>query len=98
MRILHVAPSFYPAWAYGGIPRCAYELCRVLSELGESVTVWTTDACDAERRLREQETVVDGMFVRRFRNLHNGLEHCRIVGVADAGQGGENRFCTLHAQ
>ena len=30
LRILHVSPSFYPAWAYGGVPRCAYELCREL--------------------------------------------------------------------
>lgn len=77
MRILHVAPSFYPAWAYGGIPRCAYELCRSLVALGDSVTVWTTDACDAEQRLREPEASVDGVFVRRFRNLHNGLAYHR---------------------
>ena len=77
MRILHVAPSFYPAWAYGGIPRCAYELCRVLAAAGDEVTVWTTDACDAERRLDEPETTVEGIFVRRFRNLHNGLAYHR---------------------
>lgn len=77
MRILHVAPSFYPAWAYGGIPRCAYELCRVLVANGDSVTVWTTDACDAQHRLREPETTIDGIFVRRFRNLHNGLAYHR---------------------
>ena len=77
MRILHVAPSFYPAWAYGGIPRCAYELCRSLVGLGESVTVWTTDAYDAAQRMRDVETTVDGIFVRRFRNLHNGLAYHR---------------------
>jgi glycosyltransferase involved in cell wall biosynthesis len=77
VRILHVAPSFYPAWAYGGIPRCAYELCRVLVANGDSVTVWTTDACDAQHRLREPETTIDGIFVRRFRNLHNGLAYNR---------------------
>jgi len=77
VRILHVAPSFYPAWAYGGIPRCAYELCRVLARMGEEVTVWTTDACDASRRLAEPEAAVDGIFVRRFRNLHNGLAYHR---------------------
>lgn len=77
VRILHVAPSFYPAWAYGGIPRCAYELCRVLAATGESVTVWTTDACDEQQRLSEQETSVDGIYIRRFRNLHNGLAYHR---------------------
>lgn len=77
VRILHVTPSFYPAWAYGGIPRCAYELGRELVRLGDEVTVWTTDALDASQRLREPEAVVDGMFVRRFRNLHNGLAYHR---------------------
>jgi glycosyltransferase involved in cell wall biosynthesis len=77
VRVLHVTPSFHPAWAYGGIPRCAYELCRALVEQGESVTVWTTDACDASHRLSEPETTVDGIFVRRFRNLANGLAYHR---------------------
>jgi glycosyltransferase involved in cell wall biosynthesis len=77
LRILHVTPSFHPAWAYGGIPRCAYELCRELVRLGEEVTVWTTDACDATHRLHEPEALVDGIFVRRFRNLHNGLAYHR---------------------
>jgi hypothetical protein len=39
--------------------------------------VWTTDACDARHRLREPETTVDGIFIRRFRNLHNGLAYHR---------------------
>lgn len=77
MRILHVSPSFYPAWAYGGIPRCAYELCRSLVAAGDEVTVWTTDAYDASRRCGPPEEAVDGIFVRRFRNLHNGLAYHR---------------------
>ncbi len=77
MRILHITPSFYPAWAYGGIPRCAYELCRSLVRLGEQVTVWTTDAFDAQSRIAERETEVDGIFVRRFWNLSNGLAYHR---------------------
>lgn len=77
MRILHVTPSFYPAWAYGGIPRCAYEVCRGLAAGGDDVTVWTTDAFDAARRGGPAEEAVDGMFVRRFRNLHNGLAYHR---------------------
>lgn len=77
MRILHVSPSFYPAWAYGGIPRCAYEVCRSLVAAGDEVTVWTTDAFDAVRRCAPTEETVDGIFVRRFRNLHNGLAYHR---------------------
>ncbi len=77
MRILHVTPSFYPAWAYGGIPRCAYEVCRSLAARGDEVTVWTTDAFDAGRRCGPAEETVDGIFIRRFRNLHNGLAYHR---------------------
>jgi glycosyltransferase involved in cell wall biosynthesis len=100
MRILHVTPSFYPAWAYGGIPRCAYELCRSLVRLGEEVTVWTTDAFDAEGRLREQEIVVDGVNVRRFRNLSNSLAYHRQLylppGIALAPWGDLNGFDLVH--
>ena len=77
MRILHVTPAFYPAWAYGGIPRCAYEVCRSLVAGGDEVTVWTTDAFDATRRCATAEERVDGIFVRRFRNLNNGLAYHR---------------------
>ncbi len=75
MRILHVTPSFHPAWAYGGMPRCAYEICRGLVEMGDEVTVWTTDVLDATRRCRPLEAEVDGIRVRRFRNLHNGVAY-----------------------
>jgi len=77
LRILHVAPSFYPAWAYGGIPRCVYELARAQAGQGDAVSVWTTDAFDAERRCAMPEEVVDGIAVRRFRNLRNDLAYHR---------------------
>jgi glycosyltransferase involved in cell wall biosynthesis len=100
MRILHVTPSFYPAWAYGGIPRCAYELCRSLVRLGEDVTVWTTDAFDAEGRLREQEIVIDGITVRRFRNLSNSLAYHRQLylppGLVVAPWGDLTGFDLVH--
>lgn len=75
LRVLHVSPSFYPAWAYGGVPRCAYELCRELVPLGHEVTVWTSDVFDRDSRLGGVETMVDEMKVRRFRNLSNRLAH-----------------------
>lgn len=100
MRILHVTPSFYPAWAYGGIPRCAYELCRSLSTQGEQVTVWTTDVFDGKRRLPEQETTVDGIFIRRFRNLSNRLAYDRQLylplGVWGAAQRDLDEFDLVH--
>jgi glycosyltransferase involved in cell wall biosynthesis len=75
LQILHVSPSFYPAWEYGGIPRCAYELCRALARAGESVTVWTTDALDATRRVSQREATVDGMQVSYFPNVSNSLAY-----------------------
>lgn len=75
LRILHVSPSFYPAWAYGGVPRCAYELCRELVQLGHEVTAWTTDVFDRDSRLGSERAVVDGIRVRRFRNVSNRLAH-----------------------
>jgi glycosyltransferase involved in cell wall biosynthesis len=99
LRVLHVTPSFYPAWAYGGIPRCAYELCRSLVRQGEQVTVWTTDAFDAEQRLQEQEIVVDGITVRRFRNLNNRLAYHRQLylppGLLWAVSNGAMRYFDL---
>ncbi len=85
MRILHVTPSFHPAWAYGGIPRCAYELCRALVRLGESLTVWTTDAFDARRRLREPEAVVDGIVVRRLTIQEEGGSRATAAKVKPLG-------------
>jgi glycosyltransferase involved in cell wall biosynthesis len=77
VRILHVTPSFYPAWAYGGVTRCTYELCRALAQRGEAVTVWTTDVLDASARIKERDATVDGIQVRHFRNLSNHLAYHR---------------------
>jgi glycosyltransferase involved in cell wall biosynthesis len=77
LRTLHIVPSFYPAWAYGGTPRCAYELCRALIGRGVEVHVWTTDAYDRGGRLAERASVIDGVRVQRFRNLSNSLAYHR---------------------
>jgi len=44
MKILHVVPSFHPAYSYGGPIRSTFELCRNTVELGGDVRVLTTDA------------------------------------------------------
>jgi len=75
VRILHVSPSFYPAWAYGGVPRCAFELCRALVRAGESVSVWTTDALDQVGRVARTDAVVDGIQIRYFPNVSNRLAY-----------------------
>ena len=77
VRILHVTPSFYPAWAYGGVTRVAYELCRALVQRGEAVSVWTTDVLDARARTSDTEAMVDGIHIRYFRNVSNRLAYHR---------------------
>jgi glycosyltransferase involved in cell wall biosynthesis len=51
LRVLHVTPYGGDAWAYGGIPRLSDAMACGLAARGHHVTVCTTDACDADRRL-----------------------------------------------
>ncbi|MBI3766236.1 MAG: glycosyltransferase [Ignavibacteriales bacterium] len=44
MKILHIAPSFYPAQVYGGPIESTYQLCRYSETNGCDVRVLTTDA------------------------------------------------------
>lgn len=44
MKVLHVVPSFYPAFNYGGPITSVYELCAGLVRQGCDVRVLTTDA------------------------------------------------------
>jgi glycosyltransferase involved in cell wall biosynthesis len=73
LRILQVAPYFYPAWAYGGIPRVVYELSRELVRSGHDVTVCTTDVLDSRTRYPASpgENLVDGVRAYYFKNLSN---------------------------
>ena len=51
MKVLHVVPSFHPAYSYGGPIRSTFELCRNAVELGDDVRVLTTDADGLDRVL-----------------------------------------------
>ena len=76
MRILHITNTFYPAWAYGGIARVAYELCKKLIDRGHDVTVFTTDAYDKSSRIKRgsnKPVIIAGIKVYRFRNISNWL-------------------------
>lgn len=75
LKILEVTPYFYPAWAYGGIPRVAYELSKEMARRGHEVTVCTTDALDSTSRHKEGSSVIDGINVHYFRNLSNSLAY-----------------------
>ena len=43
MKILHVIPSFAPAWRYGGPIVAAFGMTKALARLGHDVTVFTTN-------------------------------------------------------
>jgi len=56
MKVLHVVPSFHPAYSYGGPIRSTFELCRNVVELGCEVRVLTTDADGLDRVLNVDKT------------------------------------------
>jgi len=44
MKILHITPSYEPAWHLGGVVTAVSQLCRGLAKIGADVTVYTTDS------------------------------------------------------
>ena len=86
LRVLHVTPYGADAWAYGGIPRLSHSIVRGLAARGHRVTVCTTDACDATRRLARPagspvrtpwppQRFDDNIELRIFPNLSNRLAY-----------------------
>ncbi|MBI1870485.1 MAG: glycosyltransferase [Chlamydiae bacterium] len=54
MRILHVVPSFYPAFYHGGPIYSLYHLCNALVKSGIELKVLTTDMCGRDHlQIRE---------------------------------------------
>lgn len=43
MRLLHVVPTYVPAWRHGGPVAAVHGLCKALARRGHEVTVYTTD-------------------------------------------------------
>lgn len=69
MKILHITPSYTPAWHLGGVVRAISQLCRGLASLGLEVTVFTTDS-GQDRRLSvpvNRPVEVDGVNVYYFK-------------------------------
>lgn len=66
MNVLHVVPSYLPAYRYGGPIVSVHNLCRSQVELGQSVTVCTT-SMDGPEDLdvnTDAPVIVDGVNVR----------------------------------
>ncbi|HEY6329606.1 MAG TPA: glycosyltransferase [Blastocatellia bacterium] len=75
MKILHITPSFYPAFVYGGPIVSVYNLCRNLIGTGCEVRVLTTDANGAGSVLdvdTDRELETDGGL--RVRYCHRLLD------------------------
>ena len=68
MRILHVVPTYIPAYRYGGPIYSVHNLCRNLVERKHEVDVYTTNVDgDQNRNVVEGEVVdLDGVKVRYF--------------------------------
>jgi glycosyltransferase involved in cell wall biosynthesis len=69
MRVLHVTPSFAPAWRYGGPIRVVLQLCQALRRAGVEVEVATTN-CDGPEDLDvplDRSTEFERVPVRYFR-------------------------------
>ncbi len=75
MKVLHVTPYFYEAWAYGGIPRLSYHLAAAQAALGHEVHAVTTDARDAGTRREGGDYQVSGISVRVHPNWSNFLAY-----------------------
>ncbi|HSS47966.1 MAG TPA: glycosyl transferase, partial [Thermoanaerobaculia bacterium] len=43
MNVLHVVPTYVPAWRHGGPILAVHGLCKALAARGHTVTVFTTD-------------------------------------------------------
>jgi len=78
VRILHVIPYFYPAWAYGGTCRAAWEVARATARRGHEVVVCTTDAFDSRRRASPPSELAEGIEILRSANLSNWLAWNRL--------------------
>lgn len=66
MKILHVVPTYVPAWKHGGPIRSVHGLCKALAARGHQVTVFTTDV-DTEGAVPSGRAVMlDGVEVWYF--------------------------------
>ena len=76
MKILHVVPTYVPAWRYGGPIRSVHSLCRAFVAWGHDVHVYTTsvDGPDDLPVLTGRPVDVDGVkvwyFPVEFRRLY----------------------------
>jgi len=97
MRILHVVPSYIPAYRYGGPVKSIHEMARKLVELGVDVTVFTTNADGPEDLAVEtgKETLVEGVKVIYF-PVEKPRSYFRSTRLAQAVRDWVKEFDLVH--
>jgi len=68
-----VTPYFYPAEAFGGPVKVAFDVGRELVRRGHEVVVFTSDAKDLNNRIDAGSNEIEGIKVYYFRNLSMSL-------------------------
>jgi glycosyltransferase involved in cell wall biosynthesis len=68
VRLLHVVPTYLPAWRHGGPARSVHGLCKALTARGHQVTVFTTNVHGATTLEvpRSKPVLVEGVTVWYF--------------------------------
>ena len=84
LRILHVAPYFENAWAYGGIPRVVSAQAHALAAAGHQVTVATSDVRDAASRIGNTDGRPSSRFVPRVERTADGIEVRVFPNISNA--------------
>ncbi len=97
MKILHVVPTYLPAWRHGGPILAVHGLCKALAARGHEVTVFTTDV-HGDGTLDVplgRPVAVDGVEVRYFpvRSLRRLYW---APGLAEAARTEAARFDAVH--
>ena len=97
MKILHVVPTYLPAWRHGGPILAVHGLCKALAERGHEVAVLTTDV-HGEGSLDVplgRPVAIDGVEVRYFpvRSLRRLYW---APGLAEAARAEAARFDVVH--
>lgn len=77
MKILHIVPSYKPAFIYGGPIESVSKLCEGLVQEGHQVDVFTTTANGKEELevVPNQPTAVDGVNVIYFKRITKDPTH-----------------------
>ncbi|WP_316792235.1 XrtY-associated glycosyltransferase XYAG1 [Pedobacter frigoris] len=77
MKIIHISPSYKPAWCYGGPTRSVSLLCEALTASGQQIEVLTTIANgNTELKIATSDPIsVDGVTIRYFKRITKDHSH-----------------------